>query len=68
MVKKIKVVLSNRAMCKFCSDIVESSDSFSKNFCRCGKIYVSGGTQNVLQHPEDSLINLSETYDMEVDL
>lgn len=36
--------MRNRAKCKLCGDIIESMHSTDLQACKCGQIYVDGGT------------------------
>ena len=38
-----KKILSNKAKCKFCGDIIESKHVHDYVVCKCGKISVDGG-------------------------
>lgn len=42
--EKRSIILSNRAKCKLCNTIVESTSRHHLAMCPCGSIYVDGGT------------------------
>jgi len=37
-------ILRNRAKCLLCGDIVESTSRHHLSMCKCGSMYVDGGT------------------------
>lgn len=43
-------ILSNKAQCKLCGDIVESTlDNQEYKYCKCRTIAVAGGNQAILR-------------------
>lgn len=41
----MKKILTNKAMCRVCSDIIESKHRHDFVFCKCGAIAVDGGKE-----------------------
>ena len=62
--RKIKV---NKARCKLCGDIIESTHRHDFRSCSCGEIYVDGGRAYLrrLARNFDNLEELSEYHDNE---
>lgn len=67
MVKKVSVILSNRCQCRLCGDIIESFD-FSDVLCKCKSVAISGGRKYLKRSSEEFIIDLSEMYEMEVNI
>lgn len=59
------VIISNRAQCRLCGDIIESLHRHDFKWCGCGEIYVDGGRAYLRRGAVDpnNIIELSETYD-----
>lgn len=59
------VVLSNKAQCRKCGDIIESTNVHDFKSCSCGAISVDGGLDYLKRSFKDydDIIELSETYD-----
>lgn len=57
--KKIK---SNKAQCRICKDIIESTTVHNFVQCSCGEIFVDGGKQYLRRGANDlnNIIELSE--------
>lgn len=61
MSTKKTIILSNKAKCKLCNTIVESTHRHDFVMCPCGSIFVDGGTAYLrrggqLEHYEDMSI------------
>lgn len=54
--KKLK---KNRARCRKCKDIIESTHDHDFKFCTCGEIFVDGGL-SYLRRGANSFANLEE--------
>lgn len=54
-------IISNKAQCKLCGEIIESTDSTHYLFCKCRAIAVSGGSKSIMRlgHHID-ILELSE--------
>lgn len=59
------VVVTNKAQCAKCGDILESVHRHDFKFCSCGSISVDGGKDYVKRSFRDygDIIELSETYE-----
>jgi hypothetical protein len=40
-----KRIIVNKVRCKKCNDIIESKHTHDLQYCKCGAIYVDGGTE-----------------------
>jgi poly-beta-hydroxyalkanoate depolymerase len=62
-------VITNKAMCKLCSDIIESKSRHDYVTCQCGEISVDGGTAYRKRSARNlsNIIELSDTYEKEVE-
>lgn len=60
-----EVVVVNKAQCKLCGDIVESTHRHDFKFCKCGEIAVDGGKAYIKRSAKNlgNIIELSETYE-----
>jgi hypothetical protein len=60
-----EVVVTNKAQCRLCSDIVESNHRHAFVRCGCGEIFVDGGKSYLRRGASDlnNIIELSETYE-----
>lgn len=68
MVKRIRdVVTVNKAQCKLCGDIIESTNRHDFKRCSCGEISVDGGTSYIKRSAKNlsNIIELSEGYQEE---
>lgn len=66
MVQRMRtVVLSNKAQCKLCGDVIESKHGHDYARCKCGEISVDGGKNYIKRSAKNlnNIIELSETYD-----
>jgi len=67
MVQRMRtVVVTNKAQCKLCDDVIESKHGHDFRWCKCGEIAVDGGKSYLKRAAKtsfDNLIELSETYD-----
>lgn len=63
-------VITNKAQCNKCGDILESVHVHDFRSCSCGAISVDGGKQYIKRSftNYDDIIELSETYEEEVDI
>ena len=61
------VVVSNRAQCRKCNDIIESTHTHDFVRCGCGEIAVDGGKSYIKRSAKDlsNVIELSEGYEEE---
>ena len=60
-----EVVVTNKAQCRLCGDIVESKHGHDFRRCKCGEIFVDGGKEYLRRGASDlnNIIELSETYE-----
>lgn len=71
MIKTREKVLVNKAQCKLCDDVIESTSNHDFNYCSCGEIFVDGGLSYLRRGARsfNNFIDLSEvvqeTYDAE---
>lgn len=66
MVQRMRtVVVTNKAQCKLCGDVIESKHGHDFVRCKCGEISVDGGKNYIKRSAKnlDSIIELSDTYD-----
>ena len=66
--RKREVIVSNKAQCKACGDIIESVHRHDFKWCKCGEIAVDGGKAYLKRAAKsgfENLIELSETYEEE---
>jgi tRNA(Ile2) C34 agmatinyltransferase TiaS len=59
------VVITNKAQCKLCGDVIESVHHHDWQTCKCGEISVDGGKSYLKRSAKDlrNIIELSDTYD-----
>jgi hypothetical protein len=59
------MIISNRAQCRLCGDIIESVHRHDFKWCKCGEIYVDGGKAYIRRGANnlDNIIELSITTD-----
>lgn len=59
------VVITNKAQCKLCGDVIESVHRNDWQRCKCGEISVDGGKEYLKRSAKDlnNIIELSDTYD-----
>lgn len=59
------VVVTNKAQCRLCEDIIESKSGHDYQRCSCGEISVDGGKSYIKRSAKDlnNIIELSDTYD-----
>ena len=62
-----EVIVSNKAQCKLCGDVVESVHRHDFKRCKCGEMAVDGGKAYIKRcaNSLDNIIELSETYEEE---
>ena len=68
MVKRIReVVVVNKAECRLCGDVIESTNRHDFKWCECGEIAVDGGKSYLKRSAKnlDNVIELSKTYQEE---
>lgn len=67
MIRKREVVVTNKAQCAKCGDVIESVNRHDFKFCKCGSISVDGGKSYIKRSFKnyDDIIELSETYEEE---
>lgn len=66
MVQRMRtVVVTNKAQCKLCGDVIESKHGHDFKSCKCGEITVDGGKNYLKRSAKDfnNVIELSDTYD-----
>ena len=66
MVQRMRtVVVTNKAQCKLCGDVIESKHGHDFRWCKCGEIAVDGGKNYLKRSAKDlnNIIELSDTYD-----
>jgi tRNA(Ile2) C34 agmatinyltransferase TiaS len=61
----IAMILSNKAQCKLCKDIIESKHRHDFKWCKCGQMYIDGGKEYLRRGAKDldNIIELSVTTD-----
>ena len=62
------VIVTNKAQCNLCGDIIESLNRHDYKRCGCGEIAVDGGKSYLRRSARDlsNIIELSEVYQEEV--
>lgn len=57
-----EVVISNKAQCKLCNDVIESTSGHDFKYCSCGEIFVDGGKSYLRRGAKNfyNFIDLSE--------
>lgn len=67
---KMERVITNKAQCRNCGDVIESTNRHDFKSCKCGAISVDGGKEYLKRcfKNYNDIIELSETYTEEVDL
>ncbi|MHB8602220.1 MAG: DUF7695 domain-containing protein [Nitrosotalea sp.] len=67
MVQRVDV---NKAQCKLCNDIIESTHVHDFKWCKCGEIAVDGGKSYIrrVANKISNVIELSTTHDEEIDV
>lgn len=66
MVQRMRtVVVTNKAQCKLCGDVIESKHNHDFKSCKCGEITVDGGKNYIKRSAKNlgNIIELSDTYD-----
>jgi tRNA(Ile2) C34 agmatinyltransferase TiaS len=60
-----EIVVVNKAQCKLCGDIIESTHRHDFKYCKCGEIAVDGGKAYIKRSAKSfgNIIELSETYE-----
>jgi tRNA(Ile2) C34 agmatinyltransferase TiaS len=60
-----EVVVVNKAQCKLCGDVIESTHRHDFKWCKCGEIAVDGGKSYIKRAAKnlDNVIELSDTYE-----
>lgn len=56
-------IIKNKAKCRLCGDIIESTHVHDMKSCKCGEISVDGGTEYIRRswtHDKSNIIELSE--------
>lgn len=63
------MILHNKAKCKLCGDIIESNTVHDFVRCKCGEIFVDGGTSYFRRGAGNfnNFIDMSETEEVEDD-
>ena len=63
-------ILVNKARCKLCNDIIESTHRHDFVRCKCGEIFVDGGLEYLRRGANsfDNFIGLSETVEEEIEV
>lgn len=68
MNSKRTVILSNKAKCKLCNTIVESTTRHHLAMCNCGAIFVDGGTSYLRRGGNlDAIEDMSMVQEVEHD-
>jgi hypothetical protein len=56
------MILKNKAQCRKCKDIIESTYRHDFRFCSCGAIFVDGGKEYMRRGGKiEDIIEISET-------
>ena len=65
MIRTREKVLVNRAQCKLCDDVIESTSGHDFKYCNCGEIFVDGGLSYLRRGARsfDNFIDLSEVVE-----
>lgn len=65
---KVERVITNKAQCDNCKEIIESVHRHNYVTCKCGNISVDGGKEYLRRcyKPDATYTDLSETYEEEV--
>ena len=65
MVNRTSEVVVNKAQCKLCGDVIQSTNRHDFVRCGCGEIAVDGGTSYLKRSAKnlENIIELSETYE-----
>lgn len=65
MIRTREVVVTNKAQCRLCGDIIESTYRHDFKSCKCGEISVDGGKDYLKRCFKNygNIIELSETYE-----
>lgn len=50
----------NKAKCKLCGDIIESTYRHDFKYCKCGEIFVDGGSDYLRRGAKTDLNNIIE--------
>jgi len=60
-----EVVVTNKAQCRLCGDVIESMSGHDFRRCKCGEIFVDGGRNYIRRGASslDNIIEMSETYE-----
>lgn len=61
-----EVVVTNKAQCKLCNDVIESMHRHDFKWCKCGEIAVDGGKSYIKRAAKtslDNIIELNDTYE-----
>lgn len=73
IVKSFRVI-RNAAGCTLCGDAIESKSRHDFVVCKCGNLFVDGGLDYIRRGVDEALknglptfIDLSQTYEIEVD-
>jgi hypothetical protein len=59
------MIITNRAQCRLCKQIIESYHRHDFKWCKCGEIYVDGGKNYIRRGARDlnNIIELSTSTD-----
>lgn len=62
-------VISNKAECALCHDVIESKYRHDFRHCKCGEIMVDGGKEYLRRgwRNKENFIELSETKEVEIE-
>lgn len=66
MVQRMReVVVTNKAQCKLCGDVIESKHRHDFKSCKCGEISVDGGKSYIKRSAKNlgNIIELSDWYE-----
>ncbi len=60
--ERTSVIISNKAQCRLCDDVIESVHRHDWVACECGEIFVDGGKEYLHRgaHDPENIIDLSE--------
>jgi hypothetical protein len=45
-------IVENKVRCRVCKTVLISTDQYKTEYCRCGTIWISGGTKKTLRGGE----------------
>lgn len=70
VIRTREVITVNKAQCKLCNDIIESTSRHDFKRCKCGEISVDGGKSYMKRSAKNlsNIIEMSEGYEEEYEV